>query len=276
MAQDPRLVSTPDPRLLAATIRQCAKGVGYDLTKGVGVDDTLSRIRARYPEWPREWYEAEVRKFYAIQNATGIREKVAEILGIQPPQKLRKRKELPRDDDGVAEALGLAGYAYRWNVIAWRPEIWPPNGSRWERAAGTALEDAWVAMAKVAACRRHKRSDLEPFSIPGARMEARFIGAVCRRNMSTDGEGSMITEAVTEFVATHPGARMTTTEVIDACKPIKNTTEGAARAPAYIEAEVTHALRMAEAVRKVGRRPGRAPMMLWHFPGQQPSAVLLS
>ena len=69
-------------------------------------------------------------------------------------------------------------------------------------------------------------------------MERRYLGYVCRLDQQI-GDGTLITDAIIEFVSARPGVRMPTIEVIEGCKAIRNQYEGTARVPAPIEAEIT-------------------------------------
>ena len=169
---------------------------------------------------------------------------------------------LEPDDDGLAEAVKLAGWAVRWNTIAGRVEALPPGGDTWAPAEGSILDDLLHACSKVARVQRGWR--IEPFHIPSARLEKRVLGVVARRQPVT-GEPDTVQAAVLAWAAGRAGERRSLGEVLKAAGCL-NRYESSARAPRHVEVAARSALVALGWTYRAARRGGKAPAMLWVAP----------
>ena len=146
------------------------------------------------------------------------------------------KPELEADDDGLAEAVRLAGWAVRWNVTARRVEA--RKGEQWQDCAGLVRHQMMNDCSRVAVIRRSWKP--EPWRIP-VRLEDRLLAVVAART-SYEGAGTPVYEAVREWGAALTGGRaITLADALGACG-VLHRYESAARAPKSVFADAARAL----------------------------------
>ena len=92
------------------------------------------------------------------------------------------KPELEADDDGLAEAVRLAGWAVRWNVTARRVEARKGEGGEWQDCAGLVRHQMLNDCSRVAVIRRSWKP--EPWRIPSVRLEDRLLEMASRKGTS--------------------------------------------------------------------------------------------
>ena len=175
------------------------------------------------------------------------------------------RPVLSLTDDGLAEALRLAGWRVRWNPQARHVEAAREGGEDWTEAAGLTRDIFMNDCSKVAMMRRGARD--EPWRTNSRGLEDRLLAVVAARNVAKDAEGSPVYETVAAWARAQREPRpMTITEVLVETKVLQRY-EAAARAPKAIFADAAAALTAAGWARRSVRTPN-GPRKLWCPPRQ--------
>ena len=213
-----------------------------DFLQSYGSSLGFSRVR----QIVTEEYEA-VRQSAAARLASGAR---------------TARPELEIDDDGMAEALRLAGWEVRWNVTARRVEA--RHGDDWHECTGLVRDQMMTDASKVAVMRRGWR--VEPWRIPSVRLEDRLLAVVAARHQF-EGKGTPVYEAVREWACgLRGGARAIRLADALIAAGVLQKFEAAVRAPKSVFADAARALSDLGWEYKSTRLPS-GPRNRWVSPG---------
>ena len=175
--------------------------------------------------------------------------------------------EVAYTDDGLAAVIDAAGAAIRFNNVQHAVEVRMPDSDAWVYGDDEVIDDLMVACSKVA--RGVRGSRVEPWRIPGTKLEKRLLGVVARRDRY-DGPGDDVYQAVTAFTAQVQASgtlmRATLTAIMRESDCLFGWETGP-RANWIAKRSAKAALLAAGWEWRKGRVGKRAPQMLWHAPG---------
>ena len=186
------------------------------------------------PPLPREVVERVVREAYEREWHQS-----AEPAAPSRPEPTTTT-ELEITDDGLSEALRLAGWQLRWNARARRVEA-RHGEDDWQSCEGLQRSLLLNACSRVATMRRPSSVHAEPWRIASRNLQQELLEVVAARNV-VNGEGTAVYDAVSEWARGEScGAAYTLGDVLTRVGALQRY-ESAARVPQHVYQDAKLAL----------------------------------